>query len=206
MHAWNYDETKPLHFETDASGVGLRAGLLQKRNSTSCPRDMAPDNNIHRPIIFASKSIQCREEIQQYRKRSIRYITWPRKIPSLLLCKRGEYNYRLQANSGNIQERHGNIIAKTTVNTLQNTPIESQNYIQSWSRLLHCGLVIQTKHEEDKDEEIAGMQMNVNTVEMAKTIIECVMICELQHETGLDNHLQQVKNASLKDCQRTKTI
>ena len=69
------------------------------------------------------KSIQHGEEIQQYRKRDIRYITWPGKIPSLLLHKRGEYNYRPQATGGNIQERHGNIITKTTVNTPENTLI-----------------------------------------------------------------------------------
>ena len=37
-----YDETKPLHLETDVSRVWLGAGLLQTRNSTSCPREMAP--------------------------------------------------------------------------------------------------------------------------------------------------------------------
>ena len=61
--------------------------------------------------------------MQQYINRSIKYITQPCKIPSLLLCKRGEYNYRPQAAGGNIQERHGNIITKTIGNTPQNTPI-----------------------------------------------------------------------------------
>ena len=44
------------------------------------------------------------------------YITSPGKIPSLLLCKRDEYNYRPQTTGGNIQERCGNIITKTTEN------------------------------------------------------------------------------------------
>ena len=39
-----YDETKPLYLETNASAVGVETSLLQTRNSTSCPRDMAPDN------------------------------------------------------------------------------------------------------------------------------------------------------------------
>ena len=37
-------------------------------------------------------------------------------------------------------------------------------------------------HEEDKDEEIAGMQVNVNTVETAINIPECMMIHELQQK------------------------
>ena len=50
-----YDENKPLYLEKDAPGVGLSVSLLQTRNGISCPRDMAPDNNILQPIAFASK-------------------------------------------------------------------------------------------------------------------------------------------------------
>ena len=57
-----YDETKPLYLETNTSGVGLGAGLLQTRSGTSCPRDMAPDNNILRPSVFASKSLSSTEK------------------------------------------------------------------------------------------------------------------------------------------------
>ena len=39
-----YDETKPLYLETDASGIGLGTTLLQTRNGTTCPKDIAPDN------------------------------------------------------------------------------------------------------------------------------------------------------------------
>ena len=34
-------------------------------------------------------------------------------------------------------------------------------------------------HKEDKDQEIAGMQVNVNTVETATNIPECMMMHEL---------------------------
>ena len=44
--------------------------------------------------ICKQKSIQCWEEIQQYRKGSIRNITWTGEILSLLLCERGKCNYR----------------------------------------------------------------------------------------------------------------
>ena len=51
------DTAKPLHLKTDTSGVGLGAHLLQTGNGRSCPRDMAQDNNILRPIIFTCKNL-----------------------------------------------------------------------------------------------------------------------------------------------------
>ena len=33
-----------LYLETDASGVGLGAALLELCNDTACQRDMVPDN------------------------------------------------------------------------------------------------------------------------------------------------------------------
>ena len=52
-----YDKSKPLYLEMEASGVGLGTNLIQIRNCTRCLRDTAPDNNILRPITFASKSL-----------------------------------------------------------------------------------------------------------------------------------------------------
>ena len=57
-----YDKTKPLYSGTDASGVVLGTSLLQTRNGTSCSRDMALDNDILRPIAFASKSLSSTEK------------------------------------------------------------------------------------------------------------------------------------------------
>ena len=52
-----YDETKPLYTETDMSGVGQGATLLQTRSNTSCPKDEVPDNSLFRPTAVASKSL-----------------------------------------------------------------------------------------------------------------------------------------------------
>ena len=78
------------------SQVGLGAALLQNRSTTSCLKDEAPDNNILRPIAFTDKSLAGAEKIQQHRKRSPRHTIRTQKIPLLLLCKRGEDNYRPQ--------------------------------------------------------------------------------------------------------------
>ena len=56
-------ETKMLYLETDVSGIGLRAALLQLRDNTTCQTHMAPDNTILCPITFVSKSLmgaECR--------------------------------------------------------------------------------------------------------------------------------------------------
>ena len=79
----------------------------------------------------------------------------------------------------------------------------NHNSIQTWSRLSR-----QSNKEErmkkDKNEEIAGTQVNVNTVETATNILECLMICKLQHKTALDNHLQQLKECIRKEWPENK--
>ena len=52
-----YDDTKRLYLETDASGVGLGAALLQLSDNTNCPKDTALDNTILCPIAIVSKSL-----------------------------------------------------------------------------------------------------------------------------------------------------
>ena len=48
-----YGETKSLYLESDASGIGLGASVLQTRDGVICPMYIAPDNTILRPIAFA---------------------------------------------------------------------------------------------------------------------------------------------------------
>ena len=41
-----YDKSRPLYLETDASGVGLGATLLQMRDGATCQKDIASGNTI----------------------------------------------------------------------------------------------------------------------------------------------------------------
>ena len=50
---------------------------------------------------------------------------------------------------------------------------------------MQTGYPQKKNHKEDKDEEKAGMHVNVNTVETATNIPECMKIFELQHKTAL---------------------
>ena len=43
-------------------------------------------------------------KIQLHRKRGTRYARWTQKVPSILFCKRGEYNHRSQTTSSNLQK------------------------------------------------------------------------------------------------------
>ena len=52
-----YDDTKPLYLETDASGLGLGAALLQTWEGAAYQKDTVPYNTILCPIPFTSKSL-----------------------------------------------------------------------------------------------------------------------------------------------------
>ena len=57
-----YDDTKLLNLETDTSGVGLGAALLQLHNNTTWQKDMVPDKTILCPTAFASESLTGAEQ------------------------------------------------------------------------------------------------------------------------------------------------
>ena len=52
-----HNDTKPLYLETDASGVGLGAALLQICKGTICQKDIVPNNTILHLTAFASKGL-----------------------------------------------------------------------------------------------------------------------------------------------------
>ena len=65
-----YEETRSLYLETDASGIGPGATLLQINNGATYSRNIAPDNTVLRTIMFASKSQTSMEQ------RGIASVAW----------------------------------------------------------------------------------------------------------------------------------
>ena len=57
-----------------------------------------------------------------------------------MLCERGEYNKRSQTTSSNLQEWCNNTISENTINSPQNTPVQTKNHIQTWPRSIHSRL------------------------------------------------------------------
>ena len=141
-----YNETKLLYIETDVSGIHLGAALLQTKDNMTCHRDEVPDNNILRPIAFASKSLTGEEKGHSIIEREALGILYGLgKVSSLLLCKGGKYNQASQTTHCHIQERYSHFVTKTPANLIKNTPGQDQNLIQTWTRLAHARLAGLTK-------------------------------------------------------------
>ena len=141
-----YDETKALYMEMEPSGVGLGAVLPQIRSSTRCPRDEPPNKSILRSISFASKNLSSAEKRYSNIEREALGILYRlKKILPLLLCKRGEYNTDHKPLVAIFKKRQSNNITETTMNSTQNTLIQSQNHIQAWNRSIHSRLALQIK-------------------------------------------------------------
>ena len=60
-------EKEPLFLETDASGMGIEAGLLQARDCLSFQWDEMPDNSALCHIAFACKSLTSAEQDTTYK-------------------------------------------------------------------------------------------------------------------------------------------
>ena len=137
-----------------------------------------------------ARASQVQKDLQQHRKRSTRYAIWTQKVPSLLFCKRAEYNYRSQTANYNIWKRHSNIITEITTHSTQNTPIQSWDHIQTWTGSNHSRLAVQTNHKKNKGAEIPGMQINSNAIQTTTNISDCMTIHKLQQATSQDKLLQ----------------
>ena len=97
------------------------------------------------------------------------------------------------------------MLSENTMNSSQNTPIQSQNHIQTWTRPVHCILALQAKPQEKKYAEIPGMQLNIDVIQTMMNIPYSMTVQQLQQATSQDDHLQYLKCYIIRAGQRYKT-
>ena len=106
-----YNEKEQLYLKTDASGVGLRACLLQNEGWNMVPKEWSTwQCNAVANTVCKQKPDKCRHLLQQYGKRCARHTTWCRKIPLLPFFLWGKCDHRPQTVDSNTQERCGKVI------------------------------------------------------------------------------------------------
>ena len=170
-----YDETQVLYLDTDASGIGLEAALLQTRSGRSCSRDKAQDNSILRPIAFASKSLSSAER---------RYSNIEREALGILHGLEKFHHYCFVREVSIITDHKLLVaISKKDVAMLfqRNNKIhqyrvrigykpEPDLFIADW--------LSKQNHKGNKDEEVPGMKWNIDAVQTTN-IPDCKMIQQL---------------------------
>ena len=189
-----YNETKPLYLETDASGIGLGAALLQTRDSTTCPKGIVPDNTILRPITFASKSLTSAE---------YRYSNIEREALGILHCLEKFHHYCFPREV-NVIKGHNSLVAifKKGIATLSQQiqcillrrhqyrvrilyKLGSEIFIVYWlSRQNHMG---------NKDTAICGLDIRVDAIQASTNVPECMSAQQILQATAQDKHLNQLK-------------
>ena len=190
-----YDDTKLLYLETDASGIGLRAALLQLCDNTACQKDTAPDNTILLPIAFASKSltgsewrysnIECEalgilhglEKFHHYCfSREVLIITDHKPLVSMLKKDVATLSQCIQCILLKIHQYRVQIIYKPG----------PKIFIADW--------LSRHNHIEGKDKPIKDMDVWVDAIQNATDMPECILMAEIQQASSQDAHLQQLKS------------
>ena len=172
-----YDDTKLLYLETDASGVGLGAALLQTWEGTTYQKDMVPDNTIHHPIAFASKSLTGTE---------CRYSNIEREALGIL-CRLEKFHHYCFAREVHIITNHKLLVAifKKDVAVLsqciQHILLKIHQYrvqilYKSGPEKFIADWLSQHNHQKGKDEPIWDMDVRVDTIQSPTDIPECISI------------------------------
>ena len=190
-----YDDTKALYLETDVSGIGLGAALLQLRDNMGCQKDTAPDNTILCPIAFASKSLTGAEQrysniecealstlhgLEKFHHncfgREVPVITDHKLLVSIFKKDVATLSQQIQCILLKIHQYRVQIIYKPGPDI----------FIANW--------LSRHNHAEGKDQLIKGMEVWVNIIQTITDVPECLSMTELQQMSSQDGHLQKLKN------------
>ena len=125
-----YSENKEPFLETDVSGVGLGAALLQLRDNTAWQQGTAPDNTMLWPIAFASKSLTGAES--RYSNRECKALGI---IHGLEKCHHYCFGRNIIIITDHkllvaiFKKRFSNTVTANTMYNIKNTPISHTNNI-----------------------------------------------------------------------------
>ena len=189
-----YDDTKLLYLETDASGVGLGVALLQVCKGTTCQKDVAPDNIILHPIVFASKSLtgaECR--YSNIKREAPRHTTWAQKC-----------HHYCFAREVLIITDHKPLVAifKKDMTMLSQCiqcillkiyQYRVQIVYKPGPKIFTADWLSQHNHEEGKDKPIRDMNIRIDSIQSVTDIPECITIKQIQQVSAQDEHLQHLK-------------
>ena len=196
-----YDDTKLLYLETDASGVGLGTALLQLCNDTACQRDVAPDNTSLRPFAFASKSLTG----AKWRYSNIEWEALG--IPHGL----EKFHHHCFGREVLIIMDHKPLVAmfKEDVAMLswhiQHILLKIHQYrvqiiYKPGPDIFIADWLSRHNHVEGKDKPIKDMDIQVDAIQSATDMLECVSVTGIQQASMQDDHLQKLKKIlSLQD-------
>ena len=181
-----YDGNKLLYLETYASGIGLGAALLHLRDDTSCQTHMVPDNTILCPITFLSKSLtdaECRysniecealgilhglENFHHYCfGREVLVITDHKPLVSMFKKDVATLSQCILGTLLKIHQYRVQIIYKPG----------PEIFIADW--------LLRHNHTEGKDKPIKGMDVQVDAIQAATEMPECVSVAEIQQASSL---------------------
>ena len=134
-------------------------------------------------------------------ERCIGNTTWVRNIPALLLHKRSKHHSQPQISGHNIQMIKKDV-AKLS-QWLQCILLGTHQYnvcilYKSDPDLYIANWLLKKNHTENKDKEIKGMTLSIDTIKTMMDIPFCISIHDMQKATQNDMHLQELKEHIIK--------
>ena len=189
-----YNDTKLLYLKTDVSGISLGAALLQLRDNTTSQTHMAADNTILCPIKFVSKSLMG----VKHRYSNIKYEALG------ILHELDKFHHYYFSREVLIIMDHKPLVSMFTndVATLsqciQNILLKIHQYrvqiiYKPGPEIFIADWLLRHNHTEGKDKPIKDMEIQVDAIQTATDMPECVSMAEIQQTSSLNNHLQQLK-------------
>ena len=119
-----YNDSKPLSLETDASGVGLGAALLQLCDNMVCKKGVAPDNVTLHPIAFTSKSLTGAERrYSNIEHELLGILHGLEKFHHYCFCARGARYHRPQTADSYVQKGCVHTVTTYTMHTVKKSSI-----------------------------------------------------------------------------------